>query len=581
MGGGDGGVSSHYQYAPVPTRSSRLFVRRGRPIFQAMPKLIRRHASDHTGSAGDRLARLLDTASLERVVPQLPPETLHRLVRHRGLEACGDLVTSATPAQLVALLDLDLWRPARPGADERFDVERFGEWVEVLVESGPETAARTVATLDESLVVAGLSRYVRVFDPGIFEPVAESDDEAPDRADAMREGDRLDGDVPQDGAADEPPPDASDTGLECELGGYVLRARRADAWDAIVALLAELDAGHGRSFHALMRGCRRLSHSRPEVDGLDELLPAPEQHLHEVATSREHRRSRRGYATPAEARAFLRMARQTASTRTNPIVAAWFRAAHDPPEAPARGLLTPAEREASDLSASIVAAALSLDVDGSGLLRLPGPADAAAQDARLSHLRSFLERTGEAASLERGRELAFLANVLVAACTLQSRPFTPAEAAEAAAATCNLGLETLASVPPDLVAAFEAGWSVLHLDVSVFVAERLASTLHGLRRVDRDLRPGLAALVRALEAHAEAPWLVRDTLDVLALLDQTAWLGVCGLLGECPVLPAAVTAVLDGRTTAVCAADRAFIATAAQVEDVRAFVRTLPELLAG
>src|SRR6187200_148073 len=117
----------------------------------------------------DSLARLLDSPLLARVVPHLAPETLHQLIQHRGLDACGELVTSATPAQLTSLLDLDLWRQARPGRNEQFDVDRFGEWLEVLVQTGDSVAARTVAALDKSIVVTGLSRYVRVFDPGIFE----------------------------------------------------------------------------------------------------------------------------------------------------------------------------------------------------------------------------------------------------------------------------------------------------------------------------------------------------------------------------------------------------------------------------
>ena len=158
-----------------------------------MSKITNRDTAPRDGgSAENRLARLLDTPFLARVVPHLPPETLHQLIRHRGLEACGELVTSATPAQLTSLLDLDLWRPARPGRDGQFDVDRFGEWLEMLVDTGDSVAARTVAALDTNVVVAGLSRYVRVFDPGIFEPIAQSDDEPIDRHEAMREGDVMD-----------------------------------------------------------------------------------------------------------------------------------------------------------------------------------------------------------------------------------------------------------------------------------------------------------------------------------------------------------------------------------------------------
>ena len=88
-----------------------------------------------TGSADRRLARLLDSPLLARVVPYLSPETLHQLIQHRGLDACGEIVTSATPAQLTSLLDLDLWRQSQPGRDHEFDVGRFGGLPEVIDEA--------------------------------------------------------------------------------------------------------------------------------------------------------------------------------------------------------------------------------------------------------------------------------------------------------------------------------------------------------------------------------------------------------------------------------------------------------------
>ena len=116
--------------------------------------------------------------------------------------------------------------------------------------------------------------------------------------------------------------------VECEMGGYLVRAQRTDAWDAIVTLLTTLEIEHNHYFHAVMQGCRRLSNSRPEIDGLDDLLMAPEQQLPDVAIEREGRRSRQGYTTPADARAFLQMARQprAASAPPNPIATAYFRA---------------------------------------------------------------------------------------------------------------------------------------------------------------------------------------------------------------------------------------------------------------
>lgn len=60
---------------------------------------------------------------------------------------------------------------------------------------------------------------------------------------------------------------------------------------------------------------------------------------------------------------------------------------------------------------------------------------------------------------------------------------------------------------------------------------------------------------------------------------MTAWTSVLGLLDECPVIPAALTAILEGRTTTVSPTEFDFISTAAQIDDVRSFMRKLPDML--
>jgi hypothetical protein len=457
-----------------------------------------------------------ETPFLARV-RQLAPETIHDLIRHRGLDACGDLVAAATPEQLTSVLDLDLWSPPRPGLDERFDAARFGEWVEALIDAGETVATRTIAALDANLVIAGLSRHILVFDAASFEPTAASDDEA------IYDRRRRDS--------------------EREVCGYVLRARRGEAWDAIVTLLLALDGEHADVLHTLLQGCRRLSNSPPEIDGLDDLLALPEQQLHEVAIEREDRRSAQGYVTPGDARAFLQMARQPATTR----------APHTMPG---------------------------------------GPAIVRHDAERATHL-------------ERGQELAFLANTLMAGCAIQSRPFTAREASEAAAAICTLGLEhwparwpavdtheatasgtllpSTLVVDRDLVTAFRVGWSVLHEDVSLYVADRLIATLADLRVVDVEIQRGLDDLGRALVRHrgAGTPWRAHGALEVLTLLDIPAWAAVAGVLDECPVLPAALGAILGGGTTTISATEFAFFSTVDQIRQVRAFMDRLPGLLLG
>ncbi len=567
----------------------------------------RKTAAGDGGSVDDRLARLLDMPFLARVVPHLAPETLHQLVQHRGLDACVELVTSATPAQLTSLLDLDLWRHSQPGRDEQFDADRFGEWLDVLVDAGESVAARTVAALDERLVILGLSRYLRVFDPGTFEPTESSDDEPIDRHDRMNS-------------------ETSRGVVESEVGGYLVRARRTDAWDAIVALLVTLEFEHNHYFHAVMQGCRRLSNSRPEIDGLDDLLMAPEQQLHDVAIERAQRRSRQGYATPADARAFLQMARPpraasapAAPIAANPIATAYFRAVEDQedqdaPAAPASARTSARQVGGDEDRPASIEAVIELLAEAGLMPERPRALlEAADEDPRaaripvLRRLMKFALHHDETAYLTRIRELAFLANTLAAGCSVQSRPFTPQEASDAAACICNLGLECWparwpgaashrasspreqdTALPPDaflmdrdLVTAFEAGWSVLHQDVSLFVADQLMSTLADLRGVDAETRDGLRALRRKLgkERKAGTPWLARDAAEVLATLDMTAWISVLGLLDECPILPATLTAILERRTTSVSPTAFEFISTTAQIGDIRLFMRTLPDVL--
>ena len=527
----------------------------------------------------DRLARLLDTPFVARVVPHLAPETLHQLIRYRGLDACGELVTCATPAQLNALADLDLWRHPQAGRDEQFDADRFGEWLDVLVDTGDSVAARTVAALDAPLVILGLSRYVRVFDPGTFEPTESSDDEPIERDDKMKG-------------------DSTDHVLEREVGGYVVRAGRTDAWDAIVALLVALESEHNHYFHTVMRGCRRLSNSRPEVDGLDAVLMAPEQQLHDVGAERERRRSGHGYTTPADARAFLQMARQStaapalvAGRTVNPIATAYFRALDEDAESTAEAP-PPTREEVATTVEAITALLIEAGVMPErplALLEAPDEDPRAARLPILRRLMAFALSHDVAAYGNRSRELAFLANTLLAGSSVQSRPFTAREASEAVAATCNLALEGWTAhdsflVDHDLVTVFEAGWSRLYREVSLSVMDQLLVTLAGLDGadgLDADARRGLRVLRRTLKKARAAgtPWLARDAAGVLATLDMTAWAGVLGLLDECPHLPEALTAVLERRKTAVSPSAFAFISTAGQVGDVSLFMRALPAAL--
>jgi uncharacterized protein DUF6178 len=169
-------------------------------------KPARRDAIDVRGL----LDRILNTPSLEHVVPRLRPDLLHRLIQTCGLEDCGEIVALATPEQLARIFDLDLWRAAKAGLDEQFDADRFGVWLEVLVESGAAAAAQKLAGMDVDLVIAGFAQHALVYDIAAVTPYETTDGELITfYADAIS---------------------VFDNGLTFDVGGYLLLAKRADSW---------------------------------------------------------------------------------------------------------------------------------------------------------------------------------------------------------------------------------------------------------------------------------------------------------------------------------------------------------------
>src|SRR5207245_7320492 len=121
-------------------------------------------------------------------------------------------------------------------------------------------------------------------------------------------------------------------------------------------------------------------------------------------------------------------------------------------------------------------------------------------------LQFTLDRNPAAYSM-RSQELAYLANTIMAGCSIQGRPFTAQEASDAAMAVCNLALENWPSrwlhekalpdnllVGRDLVGVFQVGWTVLHNDVGKYTAQRLMEVLAGLRYEDVLIQDGLDAL---------------------------------------------------------------------------------------
>jgi hypothetical protein len=535
------------------------------------------------------VSRLLDTPDLARVVQALEPRALHRLVRACGLEDCGEIVALATTEQLLRVFDDDLWHSDAAGEEERFDAGRFGLWLEVLAEVDVALAARKLVEMDFDLVTAALTRHVLVLGPGSPDATAadeagidESDPERADRAARVEQ--------------------ALEDGLACDFAGYRVFARRAESWDALVAVLAVLDTDHPAFFSRLMRRCHRISAESLEDGGLEAVLTGEEQLLADVAADRERRREEEGHVAPSDAAAFLELARRAppgregAATHRDPVSAAWFRErdarakreARTARAKPARAEPAPAEGPARDLASFTASLRAAGALPNARPLLLPeGPGDGRPRLSRLRTQLAFLREHDPAAHSERLEEIAYLANVLVSGCPFQSRRFRSIEAADAVLATCNLGLENWRSRPAalapgflrrhDLVAVFRAGWRVLHERVGLHVARRLGETLAELSCDDDEVQADISELRGRLGAAVAAgtPWRVRDQLDVLAVLDQPAWASLLGLMDQCPVLPKAVDEPWAESRRLRVSGGFEFIAENAQIDRVRAFAESL------
>jgi Family of unknown function (DUF6178) len=538
------------------------------------------------------LERLLSTPHLARVVPQLQPELIHRVIQQCGLEDSSEFVALATPEQLERVFDLDLWRAARPGRDEQFDADRFGVWLEVLAEAGADVAARKLAEMDAEIVTAGFAQHVRVFERGAVSRYTTTDGE--EIAEKVNRSD----------------------GLMCDVGGYVVVARRTDAWEAIVAVLTSLAEDYPDSFDRVMSGCRALSNAGFETDGLRDLLDSRAQAMFDVAFDREQRRETQGYVAPKQARAFLEASRRLRFDRNtvpslDPIARAHLRTtassaapnAHAPEQA-REEMDTP---RPNDDHAESLAAVVEVLRDAGIFAPQPRALLAAADThiPRLQHIQAHMQLVLErdhVVSSQRNDEIAYLANTIAAGCSVQARALSAEEAWDAATAVCNLGLEnwpphwltaqerravahTGTALPDDfllrhdLVTVFQVGWTVLHDNVVMHVAGQLLDVLATLRCDDAEIQSGLDALRISLTKHrrAGAPWRAGEALEIITSLDMPAWAALVGLLNECPVMHAGVRAMRG--THAVSANDFEFISENGQIESINEFLRLLPETL--
>jgi len=371
------------------------------------------------------LTRILEEPGLVAAVRELPGAVLGKLIDRVGLADAGDLVALATTAQLERVFDDDLWRADRAGGDETFRPERFALWLRVMLEAGEDHVVQRLCELPQDLVALAVHRLVLVMDMDVVEEMLRpGDEEAAELAHAL------------DNAAVE------------EWEEFRLIARDPDVWDDVWNALLSLDRDHHDRLRAILEACCEMSTEYISGQGgLYQVLTADEMLDGDVAAARDDRRVAEGFVSPADARAFLELARRgRGDDGRDAITRAYFRGLQAPPTLPPNVAGPPARgaADASDLAALLREA----EVISPATERLL-PA-AAARDSKqdraqlvaplLEQAMSDLRQRDPERFSERVRELGYLVNVWIAGGAHEGRRPRPVEALELVLKTCEAGM---------------------------------------------------------------------------------------------------------------------------------------------
>jgi len=460
---------------------------------------------------------MIEDSALMAQVRGLDARTLGRVVRHVGLEDAGEIVALATTDQLRDMFDEDLWVSPEAGQEEKFDAGRFALWLEIMLESGERYVANKLMELPVELVTLGLQRQVFVLD---------IDELAMEMSERSRGVDLVE--------------KALESCQYEEIDQYRVIGRRLEHWDAIIAVLLELDRNHSSYLRRVLELCCAASTEYIEDNGgLYEVLSAEDVIEGDAATEREERRASAGYVMPTDAAAFLALPRVNtldevvASRKRDPVTAAYFRSiapiAKRPAPMPNLGDMDQM-RFAALLEETGVTEPLkpSLPPDkasgqdaGGPSASGPHPSGPSSHATGVPMFQRILETLRDEEPLlyaKRTEELAYLANVLVVGSTFAGRAFRPVEAAEAAICTCNIGLDLLLEVSQGLVSVvgreasadhlFRIGWHVLFHEVSMTAVKSLERRLRL-----REAPAKILTVVRTALAE-QKPWLARPKLRV-------------------------------------------------------------------
>jgi hypothetical protein len=549
--------------------------------------MTKRRSLTRSGPGKHLLKTLTDSPALPTLVQRLPPPTLKRLIDHVGVHDAGALILLTTTEQLREVFEESLWHNLTPGTAEQLQTGRFLEWLNVILEASPTFAAERLTELGETFLVLNLSPLITV--------TARDTDLLIAPEEATEEFERFVEGLMGDRATE-------------EFGGYLVSATDEDAWDSVRTLLAELE-GEDSGFleRVLERCCYRPSVLGFVDDG--QSLRADERH------AREQSREQKGFVTAHLAGSFLRTAGNTGLSELIEeddyddlsqqyfarLAAATKQAPTPASEITARSSQVDARAEAFELHHLEKALEEAEIVSATSPRLLQGPSGT--QEA-MTELQMHLDRLQvrqPALFSARLAELVFLANVLMAGSWYRGGRFNEAQAAQAALACANLGLDYVSRQSqsasqdelvdsaltrrPGIVRLFRVGWQLLQS-----IPLRAANDLLEALRSDevRSLLAHKSWMLAEVELAVTQPDLIdlvqrgefEDVADNLLLLslvfDQRACTALAILIADWPRYPQQLN--IGFRPGPPVTGSR-YLSTMRELDRVHAFLRDLPVLI--
>lgn len=393
-----------------------------------MTHLIVRHPLTPT----QLLDRVLESPQLITAIRKLEGPILGKLIHSVGLEDAAELVALASTAQLESIFDEDLWHLDGRKWEERFDPRRFALWLHAFAEAGEEALVKRLVELPLDFVILAVHRLILVIDTDRL-------------AIAMLSQRSEDLDMFEK---------ALGSSLFEEWEEFRLIARDDSVWEDLMTALFALDRDHHGLLRQILECCAEISLEWIEENGgLYEVLSSDEMLECDQRAERDDRRAEKGYVSPADACAFLALAKQdhTDPTKRDAISKAYFRALSRPwANSKAKQALDTRTPETRDLMQLLEQAAVILPTASHSGHRLQADLPQIAKEKRasdpitpriLDSALASLRQTDLEAYDTRVEELGYLTNVLMAIPGPDGQRPRLIEAVEKALTVANHGLE--------------------------------------------------------------------------------------------------------------------------------------------